>query len=656
MEGGTLHVDGKGHAFIDDLVFSDFVLAGARTNTINTGGDYTLPYDISGAGGLVKTGGGTLTLSGVNTYSGGTDFAAGRLHAARNSALGTGPLTFTGGGVLLVDSGLTLNNAIVLAQEGTVEVRNGNAMLSGAVSGPSGLTKQGAGRLILAGANTYAGMTTVRDGTLALNSPGTISPRLTIHGGAAFDAPSGATPALDQLDVRGANAVYTGNLNAQNAALNFYVPPAMTAGGTMLRVSGTADITGGTVNVGIDGASSPLQPGDSVILVDAGTLAGAPLNTTANGQGMHGVTLLYDFDILADTGDNKLLATVADPAGGNNSNSNNSNGNTGGVRLNPRTKALSEGFISGAALINMGADTLAGQGIAGAVSAAKMGTAREGFGLAGFSAIGGGRSRYNTGSHVDVSGFSLLAGLSAGRDLAPGRLTLGAFFEYGRGDYDTYNSFSNAASVEGNGETDYTGGGVLGRFDFTDTGPGRFYAETSGRLGRVRSDYTSSLYDGWGRRAEYETEGMYYGMHLGAGYVWNIPGLEDRGTLDLYGKYFWTRQEGDSVRLSTGDRVRFQDVDSHRLRLGGRFAYALNGFLSSYVGAAFERDFDGKARAATGGHSIEAPQLGGSTGMGELGITVRPVDTIPFTLDLGVQGYTGKREGVTGSLQVKFEF
>jgi hypothetical protein len=29
---------------------------------------------------------------------------------------------------------------------------------------------------------------------------------------------------------------------------------------------------------------------------------------------------------------------------------------------------------------------------------------------------------------------------------------------------------------------------------------------------------------------------------------------------------------------------------------------------------------------------------------------------IPLTVDLGIQGHAGKREGVTGSLQVKFEF
>jgi autotransporter-associated beta strand protein len=411
MDGDTLHIDGSGHPFIDSLLFNNFVLAGTQANTINTIGDYTLNRVISGTGGLTKAGGGTLTLSDANTYSGGTDFGAGQLHAAHNSALGSGPLTFNGGDTLLVDGGLTLNNDIVLAQEGKVEISAGNAMLTGAVSGSAGLTKLGAGRLILVGANTYTGITTVRAGTLALNSPGDISPFLTIYDGAEFDTSGGAVPVLSQLDIRGANAVYSGDLNARNASLNFYLPAGTAAGGTMLAVSGTADITGSTVNVGIDGAGTPLQAGNSVTLIDAASLAGAPRNAVADGQGMQGVTMLYDFDIVADSANDRLLAVFSSP----------------GPSVNLQSKALSEGFISGAVLVNQGADILAGQGMSNAVAGAKSGPAREDSLLNGFGAVSGGRVRYNTGSHVDVSGFSLITGLSAGGDTAAGRSDFGRF-------------------------------------------------------------------------------------------------------------------------------------------------------------------------------------------------------------------------------------
>lgn len=60
----------------------------------------TFSNDIGGAGGLVKTGTGQLTLSGNNSYAGGTTISAGRLVAASATALGTGPVTIQSGGTL----------------------------------------------------------------------------------------------------------------------------------------------------------------------------------------------------------------------------------------------------------------------------------------------------------------------------------------------------------------------------------------------------------------------------------------------------------------------------------------------------------------------------------------------------------------------------
>jgi outer membrane autotransporter protein len=241
-----------------------------------------------------------------------------------------------------------------------------------------------------------------------------------------------------------------------------------------------------------------------------------------------------------------------------------------------------------------------------------------------------------------------------GGDTASDLLTLGGFFEYGNGAYDTHNSFANAA-VHGDGDMYYIGGGILGRMEFADTGTGRFHAEASGRVGRVRNEYDSSdLRDPHtGVKANYDSSSTYYGLHFGAGYVWNMT---ERASLDLYGKYFWTHQEGNKVTLANGDPVRFKAVDSQRLRLGGRFTYAPDERVTPYIGAAYEREFDGKAHASTYGYAIDTPSLRGDTGIGEFGLTLTPSTNLPLSFDLGVQGYTGQREGVTGSLQIKFEF
>ena len=92
---------------------------------------------------------------------------------------------------------------------------------------------------------------------------------------------------------------------------------------------------------------------------------------------------------------------------------------------------------------------------------------------------------------MDVDGISILTGLAWSRQTDIGTLLLAAFFEGGWGNYDSHNSFSNAASVGGSGDTEYLGGGLLGRLDFAPLGPGNAYAEASLRLGRVKTDFFS---------------------------------------------------------------------------------------------------------------------------------------------------------------------
>ena len=418
----------------------------------------------------------------------------------------------------------------------------------------------------------------------------------------------------------------------------------MQAGETMLTITSGMGTrlnngagTASTINVGIDGGATPFKKGDSITLIDAsaGSLDAAGINTTADGTGMQGVTLSYKF-ALAAVG-NKLMATVAGE----------------GAIVNKQTKALSEGFLGGAALLGQGADLAAGQGTESAMRAAAA-SGSGGAGLAGFGGISAGSMRYNTGSHVDVNSVSMLAGIAKGFDAAPGRLTTGAFFELGNGSYDTYNSFANSPSIKGDGNTYYLGGGLLARLDFADTGPGNFYSEISGRMGKAHNEYDNSdMKDSQGRNAHYDSSSLYYGLHVGGGYIWNI--LEE-ASLDLYAKYFWTRQEGDSVTLSSGESMHFKKVDSQRTRLGARFTYVLNEYVSPYAGAAWEHEFDSKARSTVNGLGVDSPSIEGDTGVGELGLNISPAPALPLTIGLGVQGYTGKREGVTGSLDLKWEF
>lgn len=649
IDGGTLNAANWSGIVDHAYTTSDAIelKSGGGTVNLGAGEDKDLSRVLEGAGGLTKTGAGVLTLSGTNTYSGNTTISGGTLSIGSDGNIGTGGTNTIGDKATLLLSGSSAIYAkswTLGGADSSIETANNNT-LSGALSGSGGLTKTGLGVLTLSGATTYTGMTTVRSGTLALGSAVSLasSSGLTLYGGAGFDNTSGSH-SLDgkTLNVEGSNgqsATYTGNLSAKNATLNFISPLNPTQ--PLLTVSGNADISNSAYNVGLSGGTQ-LAAGSQLTLleVDAGKTLTADNLRKGGGIVQIGSTVAHDI----------TASTAIDPASGR------LVVDVSQGHATDQSKALSEGFLSGVGLAVQGADLAAGQGTLAAVNAAR--STGQSMGFAGFGALSGASTRYDTGSHVDMYSLSLLTGLALGADIGgengPGRLTVGAFFEYGNGSYDTYNSFSNAASVHGDGNSHYLGGGLLARMDFAPTGPGRFYAEASGRAGSLHNSYNNSdLRDASGRTADYDSDTPYYGLHFGAGYVWNF---NDKASLDLYGKYFWTRVQGDSLTLSTGEHLKFEDVDSNRLRFGGRLAYTVNEYIAPYVGAAWEHEFNGKARAATNGFDIDAPNLRGDTGIGELGLTWTPSVDLPLSVDLGVQGYTGKREGVSGALQVKWEF
>ncbi|GHU14905.1 membrane protein [Betaproteobacteria bacterium] len=383
-------------------------------------------------------------------------------------------------------------------------------------------------------------------------------------------------------------------------------------------------------SVNIQGGGSLLPIGHSFQLIAAGALDNANFNQTTT-SGRQGVTLLYDYDL--DIASDTLTATVI------------------GIQAHPQAKALSEGFLSGTAFLNQAQDFAAAEGLTAALRAQNR---EEGTGARpqGFAAIGYSSLRHNTGSHIDVDGYTLLAGLAATTPTPTGDLTAAAFIEHGEGDYDSYNSFANAAKVHGKGDTKYTGAGILARFALNET---PLYFDASIRSGKVKTDFSGNLFDTFGRAAAYDAKSTYVSAHVGLGYVIT---LTEQSKLDVYGQYLWSHQNGDTVKLTTGETVKFEDVDSQRTRLGAKWHHALNAKTTAYVGAAWEHEYDGKAKASTNGFAIDAPKLKGDTGLLEAGLTLTPTaaNKQGWSLDLGVQGYAGKREGVTGSVRARYRF
>ncbi|EMD4031358.1 autotransporter-associated beta strand repeat-containing protein, partial [Salmonella enterica] len=116
ISGGTLvvsNVEALGSGDVTDNA----------TLELNTGGDFD--NNIGGTGSVVKSGDKTLTLSGANSYTGGTTISGGTLVATNVEALGSGDVTDNA--VLELNTGGTFDN--VISGSGQV-VKSGDEMLT----------------------------------------------------------------------------------------------------------------------------------------------------------------------------------------------------------------------------------------------------------------------------------------------------------------------------------------------------------------------------------------------------------------------------------------------------------------------------------------------------------------------------------------------
>ena len=233
-----------------------------------------------------------MTLSGANSYSGGTTFGGGGgLAVGANTALGSGALTVNGLGGTLSASvpGVTLANAVILNGAGLTIGGGASLGLGGVIGGSGGLTLAGTGTLTLAGANNYTGGTTVNSGTLAIGAGGSLA-----AGGAVSLAGAGAV-----FDLSAANAVQT------IGTLSGVAGSQIALGGTSLTVGGGgssdfAGTIGGTGGLTLGGGGALTLTGANSYTggtrVNSGTLAiGAGGSLAAGGAvDLAGPTAIFD--------------------------------------------------------------------------------------------------------------------------------------------------------------------------------------------------------------------------------------------------------------------------------------------------------------------------------------------------------------------------
>ena len=108
---------------------------------------------------------------------------------------------------------------------------------------------------------------------------------------------------------------------------------------------------------------------------------------------------------------------------------------------------------------------------------------------------------------------------------------------------------------------------------------------------------------------------------------------------------------------SCGQQFEFDDVYSSRVRTGARLNFKKDETFSWYLGAAWEHQFDAKSTGSIYGYDVPSTDLRGNTAIAEAGVFFKPAADSDFSFILGTTGYFGeKREGVTGHLQVRYDF
>lgn len=163
------------------LVMRGTVNLGANALSIAGSSAVALSNSIVGTGSITKLGSGNLILGGTtaNTFSGGFNLQSGLVTVAKNNALGTGPLTISGGVLNLGSFNLGVGSISLLGGSinsvgGGISSSSTYQLQSGAINtslgGTAGLLKSGAGTVSLTGANTYSGNTLISAGQLLVNN------------------------------------------------------------------------------------------------------------------------------------------------------------------------------------------------------------------------------------------------------------------------------------------------------------------------------------------------------------------------------------------------------------------------------------------------------------------------------------------------------
>jgi filamentous hemagglutinin family protein len=280
---------------------------------------------ILAGGTFTKNGAGTTVLSAENTYTGATTVATGILQVGTDRNLGAVPSSTTAGSLVLNGGTLSVTDTFTLdakrgialgSSAGTINVADEKVLTYGgaianAISATGAITKSGLGSLVLTGANTYTGLTTINAGTVVVErdtptfttSNYTGSGRLWVRSASTsfgspytFNAPISSLGSLTIGQTTNATAVTLSSNITLSGNLLVYGPTSL---GANVTTGGTQEYTG---NVTISATNASLSTTNSNI-----SFGGNINGTTANTNSLYLSSGSGAIDVIGSVGNTTAL-------------------------------------------------------------------------------------------------------------------------------------------------------------------------------------------------------------------------------------------------------------------------------------------------------------------------------------------------------------